>query len=375
MDDAVECDRAERGGRRLDAAFWRESLAPYAKPDLRRSVFDVATSVVAYLAVTAAMYAALDVSLLLVLSLVVPAAGFLVRTFIVFHDCAHGSFLPWRRANHWLGIACGLLVYAPFHVWRHEHAVHHASAGDLDRRGRGDVETLTVAEWIALSGSKRLAYRTFRNPLVMLGVGPIWALILQPRLVPGWARARFGRTIVATNLALAALLAALCTLVGWQAVLVVQLPTAMLAGAVGIWMFYVQHQFEDVYWERKEDWSYAEAALRGSSYLKLPGILQFFTGNIGLHHVHHLSARIPNYNLQRAHDENPVFHNVPRLTFRDGARALRLKLYDENRRRMVTFRQARPARAAVASNGPRPTSPVSVPNSADVVNAATPSSE
>ena len=364
MDDAVIRGDAERGSRRLDAAGWRESLAPYAKPDLRRSVFDIATSVVAYLALTAVMYAALDVSLLLVLVLAVPAAGFLVRTFIVFHDCAHGSFLPWRRANHWLGIACGLLVYSPFHIWRHEHAVHHASAGDLDRRGRGDVETLTVAEWAALSRPKRLAYRTFRNPLVMLGLGPIWALMIAPRLVPGWARARFGRTIIATNIALTVLLVGLCALVGWRAVLVVQLPTAMLAGAVGIWMFYVQHQFEDVYWERKEDWSYAEAALRGSSYLKLPSLLQFFTGNIGLHHVHHLSARIPNYNLQRAHDKNPVFHNVPRLNAWDGVRALKLKLYDEDRGRMVGFREARTTRAAVATNRRRRPSLDSVPNRA-----------
>ena len=367
MDDAVIRGDAERGSRRLDAAGWRESLAPYARPDLRRSVFDVATSVVAYLALTAVMYAALDVSLLLVLVLAVPAAGFLVRTFIVFHDCAHGSFLPWRRANHWLGIACGLLVYSPFHIWRHEHAVHHASAGDLDRRGRGDVETLTVAEWAALSRPKRLAYRTFRNPLVMLGLGPIWALMIAPRLVPGWARARFGRTIIATNIALTVLLVGLCALVGWRAVVVVQLPTAMLAGAVGIWMFYVQHQFEDVYWERKEDWSYAEAALRGSSYLKLPSLLQFFTGNIGLHHVHHLSARIPNYNLQRAHDENPVFHDVPRLNAWDGVRALKLKLYDEDRGRMVGFREARTTRAAVATNGRRRPSRDSVPNRANTV--------
>ena len=184
------------------------------------------------------------------------------------------------------GAACGLLVYSPFHVWRHEHAVHHASAGDLDRRGRGDVETLTVAEWVALSPRKRLAYRTFRNPLVMLGLGPIWALMIEPRLVPRSARARFGRTIIATNIALAALLAGLCALVGWRAVLVVQLPTTMLAGAIGIWMFYVQHQFEDVYWERKEDWSYAEAALRGSSYLKLPS-------SSVLHRQHRLAPRSP----------------------------------------------------------------------------------
>src|SRR3954462_6419633 len=344
MDDAVESGRAERGSRRFDAACWREILAPYARPDLRRSLSDVATSVLAYLILTAVMYAALDVSLLLVVVLAVPAAGFLVRTFVVFHDCAHGSFLPWRRANHWLGIACGLVVYSPFHIWRHEHAVHHASAGDLDRRGRGDVETLTVAEWVALARPKRLAYRTFRNPLVMLGLGPIWALMIAPRLVPQSARARFGRTIIATNIALAALLAGLCALVGWRAVLVVQLPTAMFAGALGIWMFYVQHQFEDVYWERKEEWSYATAALRGSSYLMLPSVLQFFTGNIGLHHVHPLSARIPNYNLQRAHDENPVFHTVPRLNAWDGVRALGLDLYDEARGRMVAFRDARHAR-------------------------------
>src|SRR3954465_6469587 len=342
------------GDRRSGAAFWRERLAPYAKPDPRRSALDVATSVLPYVALTALMYVTLDVSLLLTLIIAVPAAGFLVRTFIVFHDCAHGSFLPWRRANHWLGIACGLVVFSPFPIWRHEHAVHHASAGNLDRRGRGDVETLTVAEWVALSRPKRLAYRTFRNPLVMLGLGPIWALIIAPRLVPRWARARFGRTIIATNIALAALLAGLCAFVGWRAVLVVQLPTAMLAGAVGIWMFYVQHQFEDVYWERKEEWSYAAAALRGSSYLKLPRLLQFFTGNIGLHHVHHLSPRIPTYHLQRAHDENPVFHDVPRLTFWDGVRVLRLKLYDEDRGRMVTFREARPVQAAAATNRQRP---------------------
>src|SRR4051794_24392517 len=340
MGDSVEWGRAARGSSRLDAGFSRESLAPYAKPDLRRGAFDVATSIVAYLALTVAMYAALDVSLLLVLAFAVPAAGFLVRTFIVFHDCAHGSFLPWRRVNHWLGIACGLLVYSPFHSWRHEHAVHHASADDLDRRGRGDVETLTVAEWIALSRRKRLAYRTFRNPLVMLGLGPIWALMIEPRLVPRSARARFGRTIIATNIALGALLAGLCALVGWRAVLVVQLPTAMLAGAAGIWMFYVQHQFEDVYWERKADWNYAEAALRGSSYLKLPKLLQFVTGNIGLHHVHHLSARIPNYYLQRAHDSNDIFQGVPVLTLWDGMRAVRLKLWDEDTGRLVTFKQA-----------------------------------
>jgi omega-6 fatty acid desaturase (delta-12 desaturase) len=268
-------------------------------------------------------------------------SGFLVRTFIVFHDCSHGSFVPSRRANEWLGVACGLLVYTPFHSWRHEHAVHHASAGDLDRRGMGDVETLTVAEYAGSTRGRRIAYRLMRNPFVLLGVGPLWALILEPRLVPGWARVRFGRKILATDAALVALLGGLFALAGWRAVLLVQLVPAMLAGAAGIWLFYVQHQFEDVYWERKDQWRYVESALRGSSYLRLPRILQFFTGNIGLHHVHHLNARIPNYNLQRAHDENPLFQDVHRLSFWDAVRALRLKLYDERSGRLITFAQAR----------------------------------
>jgi acyl-lipid omega-6 desaturase (Delta-12 desaturase) len=325
----------------IEHPSWQEALAPYARPHLGRGALDLATSVVPYLALSVGMYLLLGVSYPLAFVLAVPAAGFLLRTYVVFHDCAHGSFLPWRRANTWLGTLCGLLVYSPFHSWRHEHAVHHATSGDLDRRGKGDVDTLTVAEYAALPWPKRLAYRLLRNPLVMLGLGPIWALMLEPRLVPSWARARFGRKIIATDVALAGLVAGLCALVGWRAFLRVQMPTAMLAGAAGVWLFYVQHQFEEVYWERKEDWSYAEASLQGSSHLKLPKVLQFFTGNIGLHHVHHLSARIPNYNLQRAHDENPIFHDVPQLTLWDGIRALRLKLYDEERGRLVTFLEAR----------------------------------
>jgi omega-6 fatty acid desaturase (delta-12 desaturase) len=339
-----------RTSSRLEPSFWRATLAPYAMPDVRRALLDVATSAIPYLILTALMYWGLRVSTLLVVALAIPASGFLVRTFIVFHDCSHGSFLPSRRANAWLGIACGLLVYSPFHSWRHEHAVHHATAGDLDRRGMGDVETLTVAEYADSSRGQRIAYRLMRNPLVLLGAGPLWALILQPRLVPGWARERFAAKILATDAALVALLSGLCALAGWQAVLLVQLVPAMLAGAVGIWLFYVQHQFEDVYWQRKDQWSYAESALRGSSHLRLPRILQFFTGNIGLHHVHHLNARIPNYNLQRAHDQNPVFHDVRQLNLWDAVLALRLKLYDERSGRLVTFAQARRCPAQ-----PRPT--------------------
>ena len=333
--------REKSSGASSGPAFWRESLAPYARPRVRRAILDLATSVVPYLALSALMYLTLRASYLLTLALAIPTAGFLVRTFIVFHDCTHGSFLPGKRANTWVGTALGLLTFSTFSCWRHAHLVHHATAGDLDRRGTGDLPTKTVGEYQALSSRGRLAYRLFRNPLVMFGVGPIFALMVQPRIVPRDARPRIRRSVRATNLALAVVVGALCWLIGWQNYLLVELPTVMLAGATGIWLFYVQHQFDDVYWQSSDHWSYADAALRGSSHLVLPKVLQFFTGNIGLHHVHHLSARIPNYNLQRAHDENAIFHDVPTLTFADGIRAVRLKLYDEKRKRMVTFAEAR----------------------------------
>jgi omega-6 fatty acid desaturase (delta-12 desaturase) len=324
-----------------DGPFWRDALAPYVRPRLGRSLLDLATSVVPYLALSVLMYLAVHVSYLLVLAVAVPASGFLLRTYIVFHDCAHGSFLPAKRANMWLGVVLGLLVYSPFHSWRHSHAVHHATAGDLDRRGVGDVLTLTVTEYQTAAWRRRLAYRLFRNPLVMFGVGPIYAMVLQPRFVSRSTRPRIRRSVIGTNIALAVVAVALCWLVGWREYLLVQWPPALLAAAAGVWLFYVQHQFEDTYWQNGDDWTYADAALRGSSHLRLPKLLQFFTGNIGLHHVHHLSARIPNYNLQRAHDENPVFHEVPTLSLWDGLRAVRLKLWDEDRGRLVTFAQAR----------------------------------
>ncbi len=332
---------AEGGPAQPQGAFWRETLAPYAKPHLGRSLLDLATAVLPYLLLSVAMYLALSVSYLLVLVIAIPAAGFLVRTFILFHDCSHGSFLASRRANLWLGTVLGLFVYSPFLRWRHDHAIHHATSGDLDRRGGGDVRTLTVSEYQALAPRARLGYRLFRNPLVMFGIGPIVALLVGPRIVAKSARPRMRQSVLGTNVALALLIAALCWLVGWRDYLLIQAPTLLLAGSAGIWLFYVQHQFEDAYWESADTWSYADAALRGSSYLKLPRVLQFFSGNIGLHHVHHLSARIPNYNLQRAHDENAIFHEVPMLSLGDGLRAVRLKLWDEKGRRMVTFAEAR----------------------------------
>ena len=320
-------------------------LAAYAQADRGRALRDLATSVVPYAALSGLMYASLSVSYLVTLAIAVPASGFLLRTYIMFHDCAHGSFLPSRRANTWLGVALGLVVFSPFHSWRYSHAMHHGTAGDLDRRGTGDVHTLTVAEYRALPSRRRLGYRLFRNPLVMFGVGPIYSLIVQPRLVSRSMRPRIRRSVILTNLALAVVVAVLCRLIGWQAYLLLQAPTFMLGGAAGVFLFYVQHQFEDTYWENSADWTFTDAALRGSSYLKLPKVLQFFTGNIGLHHVHHLNARVPNYNLQRAHDENPMFDGVPTISMWDGLRAVRLKLWDEQSGRLVGFAEARPASA------------------------------
>jgi acyl-lipid omega-6 desaturase (Delta-12 desaturase) len=340
-----------------DHSSERHILAAYAQPRLGRSLLDIATSVVPYVALLVLMYLALSVSALLTLALAVPAAGFLVRTFIVFHDCAHGSLLPTKRANGYVGRVTGLFVLAPFRRWRHDHAVHHATSGDLDRRGVGDVLTLTVREYQVRPWRGRLAYRLIRNPVVMFGLGPVIAMMIGPRLPSRSQRPRIRNSVLGTDVALLAIVGGLCWAIGWRDFLLLWGSTALLAGSVGIWLFYVQHQFEDAYWQSPADWSYADAALRGSSYLKLPKVLQFFTGNIGLHHVHHLNARIPNYNLQRAHDENPIFRQVPTLSLRDALQTVKLKLWDEERGKLVTFAQARvtPSFAATKSDPPGPT--------------------
>ena len=331
----------------MELVSWREALAVYAKPRLLRSIGEVVTSAGAYLALCGVIYLALQVSVLLALALAPVAAVFQLRTFIVFHDCTHGSFLPSRRGNAWLGTLCGLLVLSPFVRWRHDHAVHHAASGDLDRRGVGDLPTLTVAEYYARGWRGRTGYRLIRNPLVMFGLGPLFAMVIGPRLVARDARPRMRRSVLWTDLALATTVAVLIWLMGIGSFLIVWAPAAFLAGAAGIWLFYVQHQFEDTYWQRSDDWSFPDAALRGSSFLKLPQPLQFATGNIGFHHIHHLSSRIPNYNLQRAHEQLWMLQDVPTLGLWEGLRAVRLKLWDERQGRLVTFAQARAARPVI----------------------------
>ena len=327
-------------------ANWRQTLAPYARPRVGSALLDLATSLVPFVLLLAVIAELVHVFYPLALLLMVPAAGFQVRTFIVFHDCAHGSFLPSKRANKWLGRMLGVVVWTPFGAWRHRHAMHHATAGDLDRRGDGDVPTMTVSEYRDAPWKTRLGYRLFRHPAVMFTLGPLIAMLIMPRIPPKGARPRMRNSVLLTDLGIAVVVAAVCLVYGWQTFLLVQVPVAIIGGGAGIWLFYVQHQFEDVYWECAEQWCYDDAALRGSSYLKLPKVLQFFSGNIGLHHVHHLSAGIPNYNLQAAHDENAVFHSVPVLTMWEGLRATRLKLWDEDAGRLVGFSAARTPRPA-----------------------------
>lgn len=318
----------------------RQILARYQESDERQSWLQVATSVIPFLVVWYLMVLSLDISYLLTLALAVVAAGFMIRTFIIFHDCGHGSFFADRKWNDIVGVITGILTVTPYYYWRHDHAVHHATAGDLDRRGTGDVQTLTVDEYRALSPTKKFLYRALRNPLILVGIGPFVMFAIIHRFSrPGVAR-RERMSVYGTNLALAGIVAALMLLVGWKEFLLVQVPILVIASSAGVWLFYVQHNFVGSYWERHKDWDYFQAGLKGSSFYQLPGWLQWFTGNIGFHHIHHLSSKIPNYRLAQCHRENPEFQVDP-LTIRESLVSLRLRFWDEARGKMVGYEALR----------------------------------
>jgi omega-6 fatty acid desaturase (delta-12 desaturase) len=290
------------------------------------------------------MYFSLRVHYLLTLGLTLVAAGFLVRTFIIMHDCGHGAFFRSRRANDIVGFITGVLTLTPYLQWRRDHAIHHATSGDLEERGHGDVSTLTVREYLALGRWRRFTYRVYRNPLVMLGIGPVWLIGIKHRFhTKDTAGRREIVNVHATNLAILALFVATSLLIGPLKVVALYLPAMFLAGATGIWMFYVQHQFEDTYWAVPPQWDYTTAAVAGSSFFRLPRVLDWITGSIGYHHIHHLSPRIPFYNLRRCHDENPAFGVARMLTLRESIRTFRLKLWDEERGRMIGWREMRAA--------------------------------
>lgn len=311
--------------------------ARFQQPELGRSLRQIADSLLPYLALFAAMIWSLDVSYWLTLALAIPASGFLVRVFIIFHDCGHGSFFRSRRANRTVGFLAGLLFFLPYHYWTHQHSVHHATAGDLDNRGSGDVHTITVREYRALSPLRRLLYRIYRNPFTLLVLGPLFVFLIRYRYWHPSDDRRRRKSAMVTNASLLAIVALAWLTIGLKSYLLVQVPILVVSGAFGVWLFYVQHQFEGTYWERHERWSHLTGALRGSSFYELPRVLQWFTGNIGFHHVHHLNPRIPNYRLQACHEAIEELRRVPALTLRESLSCLRCHLWCEERSRLVSF--------------------------------------
>jgi omega-6 fatty acid desaturase (delta-12 desaturase) len=324
-------------------ADWRRAIEPFIGPDARRASFQLVTTLGLLAALMTAIHFATQWSLVVALLLALPTAGLLVRTFIFMHDCAHGSFYSSRAMNEAVGRVTGVLTLTPFAQWRRDHALHHASSGDLDRRGHGDVPTLTVREYLAKTPRARRTYRIIRHPLSLLLGGPIHLMIGQR--LRGKSKATGAKQIASvwmTNAAILVLLTAALLLVGWKSVLFAYALPYYLAAMTGVWLFYVQHQFEDAYWAPHEQWNYVDAALQGSSHLQLPPVLQWFTGSIGLHHVHHVAPRIPNFRLQSCHDSTPIFARSPVITPRSGMVALRLALWDEERNRLVRFRDVEP---------------------------------
>lgn len=340
---------------------WKKLVARYQRPIAWRGLWQIANSVIPYAALWWLMARSWSISAWLAIPLAVLAGGFLVRIFIIFHDCAHGSFFESRLANEVLGSLAGVLCFTPFHRWRWEHAIHHATAGDLDRRGTGDVWTMTVQEYLVASCWKRFAYRLARNPIILFLVAPLVLFLVLERIPSSKEGLRERLSVYGTNLALAFMITAMGWAIGWKAYLLLQVTAVLVAGSAGVWLFYVQHQFEEVYWERREEWDYQKAALEGSSYYKLPRVLQWFSGNIGFHHIHHLSPRIPNYRLEECHRSEQLFQTVKPVTLVSSFKCVNLRLWDERKRKMVGYRSAltrqRSGPSASQKNGP-PSAPM-----------------
>ena len=313
---------------------WQGIVSKYAYPETWRSLWQVCNSVIPFLGMWYLMYRSLAIGYWLTLLLAVPTAGFMVRCFIIFHDCCHGSFLRTMKANDRLGLVLGLLVLTPFQQWKHSHAIHHATAGDLDRRGIGDVYTMTVEEYIASPWYKKLGYRIMRNPMILFTITSFLIFTVTHRFYEKNAGKRERSSVIWTNLALAAVVGWIVLEIGWEAFLLVEIPILLIACSAGVWLFYVQHNFDPTYWERHADWEFFNAGMDGSSFYKLPKVLQWFTGNIGFHHIHHLSPRIPNYKLEKCHNENPMFQIEP-LTFTDSLKSLFFRLWDEKEKTLV----------------------------------------
>jgi acyl-lipid omega-6 desaturase (Delta-12 desaturase) len=327
----------------VDSRTLLRQLAPYRKPETARSAFELAVTVLPFAFLWASMCLAVATGYWIGLLLALPAGGFLLRLFLIQHDCGHGSFFGRQAANDWVGRVLGVLTLTPYEYWRRSHAIHHANTGNLDSRGVGDVDTLTVAEFRALSPLRRLLYRLYRSPLVLFGIGPAYLFLLRHRLPIGMMRRgwRPWLSAMGTNAAIAVVSIGLGWLIGFELFLLVHLPIIMVAASLGVWFFYVQHQFEHTIWDRDEDWTFHDAALHGSSYYELPAILRWLTANVGIHHVHHLASRIPFYRLNEALRDLPVLAATSRMTVAQSLRSVRLVLWDEKKRRLVSFREGR----------------------------------
>ncbi|MGB8326784.1 MAG: fatty acid desaturase [Steroidobacteraceae bacterium] len=332
----------------------RALIRQYEQPSPARATWQIANTLGLYCLLWYLMYQALSVSWWLALPLAALAGALLLRVFIIFHDCGHGSFLKSHTANAVIGFFAGVLTFTPYYHWRWEHALHHGTTGNLDRRGTGDVWTMTVQEYLEASRWRRFAYRLARNPLVLFVLAPVFVFMILQRFPSAAASRRESESVWWMNLALLGMVVGMSWIFGVLQYLVLQAVVMVVAGAAGVWLFYIQHQFEDAYWERTEDWDYTAAALQGSSYYKLPAVLRWLSGNIGYHHIHHLSSRIPNYNLKRCHDGNAVFQQVKPITLTAGFRSMKFRLWDERLRKLVGFVHLRELRRKTRGQGGSP---------------------
>ena len=352
---AVAPPRGETADAQTNAHHWMRVLMRYREPSLMRSLFELAVTIGPLVLLWVAMWWALSLSFWVSLALAIPASGFLVRLFMIQHDCGHGSFFRSKWLNDWIGRALSVLTLTPYDFWRRAHSIHHATSGNLERRGIGDIDTLTVREYLALPRLRRLAYRLYRHPLVMFGLGPAYLFLVRHRVPAGMMRESFGLwfSTMATNAAIALLVVGLMWLVGVGPFLLVHLPMTLLGASIGVWLFYVQHQFEDTVWAENRTWNLPDAALHGSSFYDLPPVLRWFTANIGVHHVHHLNSRIPFYRLRQVLRDNPELGSIGRLTLWQSLKCVKLAVWDEDRQRLISFRElkrrfALPSRSAAA---------------------------
>jgi omega-6 fatty acid desaturase (delta-12 desaturase) len=327
----------------INAKALLKEVSAYRQPKTGRSLFELAVTAAPFAILWAVTWALLDAGYMLGLLLTIPTGGFLLRLFLIQHDCGHGAFFKRQSINDWTGRLLGILTLTPYEYWRRSHATHHASTGNLDQRGMGDIDTLTVAEYQALGRLGRLRYRIYRHPVVLFGIGPAYLFLLRHRLPVGMMNAglRPWLSALGTNAGIAIFAGLLIWAMGVKLFLMIFLPTTLVAASLGVWFFYVQHQFENAHWDRKDDWSFHDAALHGSSYYVLPPVIRWFSANIGMHHIHHLASRIPFYRLPEAMRDIPVLSRISRLTVRESFRTVRLALWDEQARRLVSFREAR----------------------------------